>query len=72
MAKPKVLLTRPDIPTESLELLRSFADVEIQPNERPITKSELVASIPDKDGLFCMLTDPVDKEVHISHFWHQQ
>lgn len=63
MSKPKVLLTRPDIPTESLQLLQSFAEVEIQPKERPISKEELIASVRDKDALFCMLTDPVDKEV---------
>lgn len=63
MPKPKVLLTRPDIPEESLELLQSFADVEIQPEERPITKEEILESIKGKDGLLCMLTDPIDKEV---------
>lgn len=63
MSKPKVLLTRPDIPAESLKLLQSFADVEIQPKERPITKEELLASVKDKDALLCMLTDPVDKQV---------
>ncbi|XP_022669474.1 glyoxylate reductase/hydroxypyruvate reductase-like isoform X2 [Varroa destructor] len=63
MSKPKVLLTRPDIPTESLQLLQSFAEVEIQPKERPISKEELITSVRDKDALFCMLTDPVDKEV---------
>lgn len=63
MSKPKVLLTRPDIPEESLEKLKAFADVEIQPEERPITKAELLKSIGDKDGMLCMLTDPVDAEV---------
>ncbi|XP_003740751.1 glyoxylate reductase/hydroxypyruvate reductase [Galendromus occidentalis] len=63
MSKPKVLLTRPDIPAESLEKLKAFADVEIQPEERPITKEELLKSIKGKDGLLCMLTDPIDAEV---------
>ena len=63
MSRPKVLLTRPDIPTESLEKLKAFADVEIQPEERPITKEELLVSIKGKEGLLCMLTDPVDAEV---------
>lgn len=33
------------------------------PNDQPIERSQLLERISGKNGLFCMITDKVDKEV---------
>lgn len=33
------------------------------PNDRPIERSQLLERISGKDGIFCMITDKIDKEV---------
>jgi glyoxylate reductase len=58
----KVFVTR-QIPEPGLALLRKEFDVEINSHDRVITKPELLAAIKGKDGLLCLLTDPVDRDV---------
>jgi glyoxylate reductase len=58
----KVFVTR-QIPEPGLALLRKEFDVEIYPYDRVITKQELMKAVKGKDGLLCLLTDPVDKDV---------
>jgi len=61
--KPKVLVTRNDIPPSALQLLGEKCDLDIMPNDQPIERSQLLERISGKNGLFCMITDKVDKEV---------
>lgn len=61
MAKYKVLVTR-RIPEEGLELLAPDCDVELNPHDRPMSRSELLAAAADKDGVLCLLTDKIDAE----------
>ncbi|XP_035227762.1 glyoxylate reductase/hydroxypyruvate reductase-like [Stegodyphus dumicola] len=63
MSKPKVLMTRVDIPSEAIEKVKEKCDVEIYEKENPISKDELIKMVAGKDGLYCLLTDPVDKDV---------
>lgn len=63
MAKPKVFITRPDVPKEGIDLLKKCCDVEIYNEERPIEREALLRGVKGKDGLYCLLTDPIDKEV---------
>lgn len=58
----KVFVTR-IIPQEGLEMLRKECHVEVFPLDRPITREELLEAVKDKDGLLCLLSDRVDKEV---------
>lgn len=58
----KVFVTR-IIPQEGLETLRKECHVEVFPLDRPITRKELLEVVRDKDGLLCLLSDRVDKEV---------
>ena len=58
----KVLVTR-QIPEPGLDLLRKEFEVEVNPHDRMMTKQELIRAIKGKDGLLCLLTDPVDREV---------
>ncbi|XP_035224668.1 glyoxylate reductase/hydroxypyruvate reductase-like isoform X2 [Stegodyphus dumicola] len=63
MSRPKVFVTRPDVPKEGIDLLRKTCDVEIYDEEKPISREALLKGVKGKDGLFCLLTDPIDKEV---------
>lgn len=51
------------IPAEALERLGRGARVEIFRPPRPIRLPELRRKVRDKEGLLCMLTDPVDASV---------
>ena len=57
--KPKVYVTRA-IPCEGIELLETVCDVEINPEDRPLDREELLARIGDKDGVVGLLTDRID------------
>ncbi|XP_055937461.1 glyoxylate reductase/hydroxypyruvate reductase-like [Argiope bruennichi] len=63
MSKPKVLVTRPDVPVEGVNLLKEKCEVEIYDQEKPIERDALLKMIKGKDALLCLLTDPIDKEV---------
>jgi len=58
----KVFVTR-EIPQPGLDLLRKEFDVEVNPYDRVMTKKELMKAVQGKDGLLCLLTDPVDRDV---------
>ncbi len=58
----KVFVTR-QIPEPGLALLRKEFEVEVHPHDRVITKQELMKAVRGKDGLLCLLTDPVDRDV---------
>lgn len=62
MDKMKVYITR-EIPEEGIELLQKYFDVEINKEDRTLSKLELIDKIKDKDGVLCMLVDVIDKEV---------
>lgn len=59
--KPKVLVTRM-IPQEGIDLLQTVCEVEINPEDRPLTREELLAMIRDKAGAIGVLTDRIDGE----------
>ncbi|CAL1284338.1 unnamed protein product [Larinioides sclopetarius] len=63
MSKPKVLVTRPSVPVEGIDLLKEKCEVEIYDQEKPIERDALLKMIKGKDALLCLLTDPIDKEV---------
>jgi lactate dehydrogenase-like 2-hydroxyacid dehydrogenase len=58
----KIFVTR-KIPDPGLDLLINKFDVEINPNDRLLTKEEIIKGLKGKDGLLCLLTDNIDKEV---------
>lgn len=60
--KPKVFVTR-KLPEKALEMIKAECDMEINPHDRVLTKKELISAVSDKDGLLCLLTDEIDKEV---------
>lgn len=62
MAKFNVYITRL-IPPEGIDLLRETCNVEINPEDRPLTREELLKSVKGRDGVISLLTDRIDGEV---------
>ncbi len=58
----KIFVTR-RIPEEGIELLRRHHEVEVNPEDRILEKHEIIEALKDKEGLLCLLTDPIDAEV---------
>lgn len=58
----KVFITR-KIPTPGLDLLRKKFTIAINNDNHILTKEEIIKSIKGCDGLLCLLTDPIDREV---------
>src|SRR5437588_1435182 len=58
----KVYVTRP-VFDETIDRLRRDVDVEANPEDRILSKKELIEKLRDKDGALTLLTDAVDLEV---------
>ncbi len=61
MLKPKVLITR-EIPSPGVDLLKTECDLEINLDDRALTRQELLEMSSDKDAVLCLLTDKIDAE----------
>ncbi|PYV86226.1 MAG: D-glycerate dehydrogenase [Acidobacteria bacterium] len=61
MSKKKVFVTR-RIPQPGLDLLKDF-DMTLNPEDRVLTRQELIAGSKGKDAVLCLLTDPIDGEI---------
>ncbi|MEM8909244.1 MAG: D-glycerate dehydrogenase [Bacteroidota bacterium] len=57
--KPRVFLTR-RLPAAAIQRLQDQVDLELNPDDRVLSPSELLAGARDKDGLLCLLTDTID------------
>jgi glyoxylate reductase len=58
----KIFVTR-KIPEPGLEILRKEHEVVVFPHDRVPTKKEIIDGLKGKDGLLCLLSDPIDEEV---------
>jgi glyoxylate reductase len=58
----KVFITR-NIPTPGLDLLRKEFTIAVNSDNCVLTKEEIIKGIKGTDGLLCLLTDPIDREV---------
>jgi len=63
MVRPNVYVTRL-IPQEGIDLLKKHCDVEINPDDRPLTREELLRKVKGRDGVVSLLTDRIDAEVY--------
>jgi glyoxylate reductase len=50
------------IPEAGIELLRSVAEVEINPDDRPLSRAELLKAVADCHGVIGLLTEKIDAE----------
>ncbi len=58
----KVLVTH-SLPGNALNKLKSSCEVDLNTEDRLLTKKEIIERIGDKDGLLCLLTDKIDGAV---------
>jgi glyoxylate reductase len=58
----KIFVTR-KIPTPGLDLLRKEFTITVNSDNCVLTKEEIIKGIKGSDGLLCLLTDPIDREV---------
>ncbi len=58
----KIFITR-EIPKPGIELLQKEFTIEMNPYDRVLSKEEIIQGVKGKDGLLCLLTDPIDKDV---------
>ena len=59
--KPKVLITR-EIPSPGVELLKSECEVDVNFEDRALTRQELLYRSADKDAVICLLTEKINAE----------
>ncbi len=58
-----IYVTR-EIPKPGLDLLKEkFGDFEINMEDRVLTREELLSKVKGRDGVLCLLTDPIDAEI---------
>lgn len=62
MSRPSVYVTRM-LPAENLDELHRHFDVEVNPQDRPLTRDELKDKVRGRHGLVAMLTDTIDGEI---------
>ena len=58
----KVLITG-RLPEEIIAFIKKGHEIEVNEEDRPIDRQRLLDSIRDKQGLLCMITDQIDKEL---------
>lgn len=62
MDRKKVFVTR-QLPEASLEKLTEQFDVAVNPEDRVLTREELLKGVAGMDAVLCLLTDTIDAEV---------
>lgn len=62
MARPKVLLTR-RIPKAGMSILEERSELDIGEQDGPMGRDELLGHVRGVDGLLCMLSDRIDREL---------
>jgi lactate dehydrogenase-like 2-hydroxyacid dehydrogenase len=60
--KPKVYVTR-QLPQPALDRLEEVFEMEVNPEDRVLTRKELLENVKKCDVLLCLLTDDIDGEV---------
>jgi len=62
MNKPRIYITR-EIPKIGLKILSDYCEIVIHKGEEPPSKEEIILNIREKDGILCMITDKIDKDI---------
>lgn len=61
--KPSVYVTRPDVPSAGIDILKEKCHVEMWSNNTAPPREELIKNIAGKNALFCNIADKIDKNV---------
>lgn len=62
MTKASVYVTR-GIPEQTIETLKQRYDVDVNPDDRALTRDELLKNVKGRDAVISLLTDKIDGEV---------
>jgi glyoxylate reductase len=60
--RSRVFLTR-ELPPEPMATLRERVDLHANPDDRVLSRQELLSGVRGSDGLLCLVTDTIDAEV---------
>ena len=60
--KPTIYVTR-RLPQPALDRLAEVFEVEVNPEDRVLTKDEIIEHVRGRDALLCLLTDTIDAEI---------
>lgn len=60
--KPRVFVSR-RVPQPGLDILERECEIKVNPYDRILTKEELIEGIKEVDGLLCLLTDSIGREI---------
>lgn len=58
----KVYVTR-QLPAGGLDALQAAHQVQVNPQDRPLTREELLAVVQEYDAIVCLLNDKIDKSI---------
>jgi glyoxylate reductase len=58
----RVFITRA-LPPPGARMLKDRFEIEVNPNDRVLSKEEIITGVKDKDALICLLTDTIDKDI---------
>ena len=60
--KKKVFITR-SIPSIAMDMLKEYFQVEVNEEDRSLSKEEIIEKAKNSEGVLCLLTDNIDEEV---------
>ena len=60
--KPKIFVTR-ELPKPAMDRLAEVFEVKVNPEDKVLTKSEIITGVKWCDVLLCLLTDTIDAEI---------
>jgi glyoxylate reductase len=63
MSQFRVYVSSNEVPKEAIDILKTVADVKVNPEYGPPSRNTLLEEVSDADGLFCLLTERVDTEL---------
>lgn len=61
-SRPRVYVTRPII-SGPLDRLREIAEVEVNPDDAPLARAELLSAVQGVDAILCHLTETIDEQL---------
>lgn len=59
----KVYVSSNEVSEKALQILKTVADVKVNPSNGPPTRQILLKEVSNVDGLFCLLTERIDSEL---------
>lgn len=62
MPYPKVIMTR-KVPEQAMAFLQNQCEMTVWDRDQAVSRSWMLEQVSDAEGIYCLLTDPVDAEI---------